>query len=382
MRTICECSLKSKFQSMLPFELISSPIETPCTLVSLTAKSFHLKRSIGLIGLLRSFFSTLKVSKQFDDHPQDFAHFVIISGAENQSSLNTPVPLLMRYPEFLSKYTLLPKKVIGKGSYGTIHLASSKLDPTRLFAVKIFNKCRSKIVNESYLSHLSSEFLIGVSLHHKNIVETYELVKCGPLWLEIMEYCTGGDLFHSIHRRLPQSIANIFFIELLSGIHYLHALGIAHCDLKPENILITSDNHVKIADFGASCYFSKVNKRLEHDTLIEETLCQGIYGSLPYTPPEVLCFSPYDPAPVDIWALGIIYFVMTFHRVPWREASELKDERYKKYISQRVKFDPIYRLPAPMSRLLCQMLEPDPTLRITIDQLVNDTYIQNLSKNK
>ncbi|KGG50540.1 protein kinase domain-containing protein [Mitosporidium daphniae] len=289
------------------------------------------------------------------------------------------IPLLMRYPEFLSKYSLLPKKVIGKGTFGSIHLASSKCDPSKLFAVKIFNKCRSKAAAEAYFTHLSSEFLIGVSLHHKNIVETYELVRYGPTWLEIMEYCKGGDLFESIQKkRLSQKVADFFFTELLSGIHYLHSLGIAHCDLKPENILISSDNHVKIADFGASCHFSILDKDCIQQGVhsIEEELCRGVCGSLPYTAPEILTMGPYDPAPVDIWSLGIIYFVMIFHKIPWHEASAQKDE---KYLTQREKFDPISRLPTPMAKILCKMLEPHPASRITINELIGNTYIQNLN---
>ena len=386
MRTVCDRPHKSSFNLIIPTELNNSPVIHQATISHMTSKDALIKRPSGLLNLIRSFFSVVKASSQFHDHHQDFAHFVVISGSGGGDHMNNStspgVPLLMRYPEFLSKYSLLPKKVIGKGTFGTIHLASSKSDPSRLFAVKIFNKCRSKTATEAYFTHLSSEFLIGVSLHHKNIVETYELVKYGPTWLEIMEYCKGGDLFESIQKnRLSQKVANFFFTELLSGIHYLHSLGIAHCDLKPENILISSDNHVKIADFGASCHFSILNKKSYQQNVhpIEEMLCQGICGSLPYTAPEILTMGPYDPAPVDIWSLGIIYFVMIFHKIPWNEASIHKDERYEKYLSQRERYDPIYRLPVQMAKILCRMLEPDPCSRITINELVDNVYIQHLN---
>lgn len=40
--------------------------------------------------------------------------------------------------------------------------------------------------------------------------------------------------------------------QLISGIEYLHKLGICHRDLKPENLLLDDDNNIKIVDFGLS----------------------------------------------------------------------------------------------------------------------------------
>ena len=74
-----------------------------------------------------------------------------------------------------------------------------------------------------------------------------------------MEYATNGELFEYIVERetgmLPESEASSIFMQLLSGVEYLHHNGICHRDLKLENILLDKDNNVKIADFGLSSMY-------------------------------------------------------------------------------------------------------------------------------
>ena len=70
-----------------------------------------------------------------------------------------------------------------------------------------------------------------------------------------MEYISEGELFNLIvkEHRLTEELACKYFIELLSGVHYLHSQhGVVHRDLKPENLLIDKNGNIKIVDFGLS----------------------------------------------------------------------------------------------------------------------------------
>jgi len=95
---------------------------------------------------------------------------------------------------------------------------------------------------------------------------------------------TGGELFNYIvaKQRLDEKEACRFFQQIISGVEYIHKLGIMHRDLKPENLLLDSNNQIKLIDFG----LSNTYKRGE----FLNTAC----GSPCYAAPEVIYVKHID----------------------------------------------------------------------------------------
>ena len=91
-------------------------------------------------------------------------------------------------------------------------------------------------------------------LRHPVVVQLYELIETEKELYLIMEYARGGELFDYIvsHKRVREKDAAKLLQQILSGIEYLHKLGICHRDLKPENLLMDDYNNIKIVDFGLS----------------------------------------------------------------------------------------------------------------------------------
>ncbi len=91
------------------------------------------------------------------------------------------------------------------------------------------------------------------------------------------EIATGGELFDHIvaKQRLSEKEACRFFQQIISGVEYIHKIGIAHRDLKPENLLIDYNNQIKIIDFGLG------------NTYKEGELLKTACGSPCYAAPEV-----------------------------------------------------------------------------------------------
>lgn len=201
--------------------------------------------------------------------------------------------------EFVSTSVLPGRrgKLVGSGATASVKLMARKGRLSEVvYAVKEFRK-RAKNEDEAeYEKKVKSEYSIARSLHHPNIVETVRLCTHNGRWNHVMEYCPQGELFSLVQKRyLEEADRLCLFKQLLRGVAYLHAHGIAHRDIKLENLLMTNEGHLKITDFGVSEVFCGVHPGVR-DSGGEcgknmgdcRRSAPGICGSLPYIAPEVL----------------------------------------------------------------------------------------------
>lgn len=226
------------------------------------------------------------------------------------------------------------QEVVGRGAFGVVRI-SHKIDPLdsrieRLYAVKEFRR-RPQETLKKYHKRLNSEFCISSSLRHPNIIHTLDLMQDAKGdYCEVMEYCSGGDLYTLILAagKLEVGEADCYFKQLMRGVEYMHEMGVAHRDLKPENLLLTNHGTVKITDFGNGECFRMAWEDEVH-------LTAGLCGSAPYIAPEEYTTKVFDPRAVDVWATGVIYMAMRTGRHLWRVAQKEEDEFYERYLEGR-----------------------------------------------
>lgn len=215
---------------------------------------------------------------------------------------------------------------LGAGAGGSVKLVK-RLADQKVFAVKEF---RSKFDHETkrdYVKKITSEYCIGTTLRHPNIIATVEIVYENNRILQVMEYC-DYDLFAIVmSNKMSYEEICCCFKQILVAVEYLHSIGLAHRDLKLDNCVINNQGIVKLIDFGAAVVFSYPHSR----SLVESS---GIVGSDPYLAPEVCIFTKYDPRPVDIWSVAIIFACMVLKKFPWK-IPKLKDNSFKLFCSGR-----------------------------------------------
>ena len=153
------------------------------------------------------------------------------------------------------------------------------------------------------------EIKILKSLDHPNIVKLYEIIENTDRIYLIMEFAAGGELFEFIVKKdkLSEREACQMYLQIVDGIEYLHAKGIAHRDLKPENLLLDHNQQIKIVDFGLS------NLYQPGETLL--TAC----GSPCYAAPEMIAGRRYNGVDVDIWSSGVTLYAMLVGYLPFED---------------------------------------------------------------
>ncbi|KAM0748708.1 Pkinase-domain-containing protein, partial [Meredithblackwellia eburnea MCA 4105] len=215
-------------------------------------------------------------------------------------------------------------KTLGSGAGGTVRLIKRSKDHTT-FAVKEFRARRSGESEKEYVKKVTAEFCVGSALHHPNIIETLDIISDHGHYYEVMEYAEF-DLFSIVMSgRMTRPEIYCVFKQIVSGVDYLHSMGLAHRDLKLDNCVMTRDNVVKIIDFGTAVVFSYPGQR--------PVKASGVVGSDPYLAPEVLASKEYDPRLTDVWSVAIIFMCMILRRFPWKLPDPKSDASYKLYVT-------------------------------------------------
>lgn len=213
-------------------------------------------------------------------------------------------------------------KVLGSGAGGSVRLLTRPSDGVT-FAVKEFRPRRANEQAKEYAKKCTTEFCIGSTLQHPNIIQTLDIAHEGDHYYEVMEYCPIDFFAVVMSGRMTRCEINCCFRQITEGVAYLHSVGIAHRDLKLDNCVVTRDGIVKLIDFGSACVF-----KYPYEDKI--TKAQGVCGSDPYLAPETINYVKYDPRPVDIWSIAIIYCCMTLKRFPWK-APKQSDPSFRLY---------------------------------------------------
>lgn len=196
----------------------------------------------------------------------------------------------------------------------------------------------------------------------------------------VLELATGGDLFDyifTVGRGLPENIARFYFHKLIDGIQFLHENNVVHRDLKLENLLLDKDYNLKLADFGLS-------------TTVESSYGGGVMhtrvGTERYMPPEMLEKNAYVGICADLFAAGIILFVLVVGIMPTHKTAEsgdylykyIRKKEYEKYwtvIAKLLNLD-LSDISEDFFHLVTTMIKYDYKKRFTIDEIRDHPWMK------
>ena len=118
-----------------------------------------------------------------------------------------------------------------------------------------------------------------------------------------MEYLERGSLADILKDKkpLPGYSVSWYFVQLLEGVDFLHQRNIFHIDIKPANILLTSEDNIKICDFGIA-----VGNEWQTESSATVSHMKGDYH---YMSPERLNNASRSAAN-DVWSIGTTFAQM------------------------------------------------------------------------
>ncbi|XP_037483437.1 CBL-interacting protein kinase 31-like isoform X2 [Triticum dicoccoides] len=291
----------------------------------------------------------------------------------------------------VGKYEL--GRTIGEGTFAKVRFAkdTESGDPV---AIKILDK--AKVQKHGLVEQIRREICTMKLIQHPNVVRLHEVMGSKARIFIVLEYVTGGELHDIIAARgsLKEDEARRYFQQLINAVDYCHSRGVYHRDLKVhrqplnplvpiyvsglakhetdkwmfyvcqlENLLLDTAGNLKVSDFGLSA----ISEQAKADGLLHTTC-----GTPNYVAPEVIEDKGYNGALADLWSCGVILFVMLAGYLPFEDDNV--SALYKKISGAQ------FTCPSWFSdgakRLIPRILDPNPSTRITIPQLLKDPWFK------
>ncbi|XP_077097401.1 calcium/calmodulin-dependent protein kinase (CaM kinase) II beta 1 isoform X17 [Siphateles boraxobius] len=263
---------------------------------------------------------------------------------------------------FTDEYQLYEE--LGKGAFSVVRRCV-KLSTGQEYAAKIIN---TKKLSARDHQKLEREARICRLLKHSNIVRLHDSISEEGFHYLLFDLVTGGELFEDIVAReyYSEADASHCIQQILEAVLHCHQMGVVHRDLKPENLLLASkckNAAVKLADFG-----------LAIEVQGDQQAWFGFAGTPGYLSPEVLRKEAYGK-PVDIWACGVILYILLVGYPPFWD-----EDQHKLY--QQIKAG-AYDFPSPewdtvtpeAKNLINQMLTINPAKRITAQEALKHPWV-------
>ncbi|RMD40231.1 hypothetical protein DV735_g4879, partial [Chaetothyriales sp. CBS 134920] len=217
------------------------------------------------------------------------------------------------------------------------------------------------------VKQISDEMGVLAMLDHPNIVSYYSI-----------EHGRFED----------ETVIQVYTLQMLEGLAYLHQAGIIHHDIKPENVLLNHNSVVKYIDFGATKVIARQGQTIitAPDPSMDKSQpgIKTMIGTPMYMSPEVIrgeapAQSKYAGA-ADIWSLGCVILEMATGRCPWASLDNEWAIMYNIAQGNPPQLPAPEQLSEPGIDFLRKCFERDPAKRATAPELLQHPWILEIRR--
>jgi serine/threonine protein kinase len=213
--------------------------------------------------------------------------------------------------EVLGHYRIAEK--IGAGGMGEVYRARDE-HLGRYVAIKVLPA--GTLADPHARKRFRQEADALSKLNHPNIATIYDFDTEEGVDFLVMEYIPGETLSNKLRQeQLSEKEVVRLGLQMVEGLVAAHEQGVIHRDLKPGNLRLTTDERLKILDFGLAklvrCLSPMANTESSLDTVV-------FAGTLPYMAPEQLRGAAGDVR-TDIYSAGVVLYELATGRLPFAE---------------------------------------------------------------
>ena len=270
-------------------------------------------------------------------------------------------------------------KEIGQGSFGSVFLVEKETNKKK-YALKVINKdflSRTERTEEALI-----ERLVLSKCKHPSIVRLSLSFQTKHKLFFVIEYCQNKDLDELLRKfgTFEPDLALQIICELVNVLDYLHnKMEISHNDLKPSNILLDANFHIKLIDFSTAKVKGKIFDKHKGDFIpSEQSVSKDIIGTAEFISPEMVNQKITDYRTNDVWALGIIIYMLFNGESPFKDKNDFMTlDKVKECKFTYIKKD----IPEDVVDLINNILIEDTNKRLNIQQIKEHKYFKNNNVN-
>jgi serine/threonine-protein kinase len=239
---------------------------------------------------------------------------------------------------------------LGSGGMGQVYRVRNVISD-RIEAMKVL--LPDLVGRQELAARFLREIKLMASLDHPNIAALRTAFTFDNQLVMVMEYVEGTTLAARLeHALIPVPDALNYIDQTLSALSYAHQRNIIHRDIKPANIMLTSQDVVKVMDFGIARAGDQHNLTMTGTTL----------GSLGYMSPEQVQGENTD-ARSDLYSVGVSLYEMVTGQRPFQAHSDysIMAAHVREMPKPPIELQP--GLPAALNEIILMAIAKDPARR-------------------
>jgi len=268
-------------------------------------------------------------------------------------------------------------KILGEGAYGKVFKAKRRSDGKKV-ALKMMNQRYTKL--DEFERETKTLRALSENGGNEHVCRMYDVHNDDDSFYVAMELIEGGELFDLLirHGAYSEMDAAKFLKQHGEALTYIHSKSFIHADLKPENLMMSSYDktkaNLKVVDFGCTLSTNELSSN-------------AVLGTMGYMPPELFHEKPIITPAIDMFATGVIMYVLLTGSHPFDPTNCATDIEIKQAVQDLENDDGQQRLESTVMDertnhlsneakiLLRKLLHSDPLVRMTSTEFLSDSWV-------